>query len=488
MENINPNFFSRKSRIGFHYYPDSLHYRETDLNKWLSELVELNASWLVLQAPVDRAIPENFITGLLNKGIEPILQFNLPLGVLPDLASLNPLLSSYGRWGVNTAIFYDRPNTRSAWPSSSWAQEDLVERFLEHFIPVSKLAMQSGMAPVFPALEPGGGYWDTAFLRSALESLENHSENQILDHLMLAAYGWTRNQSLNWGAGGPQRWPDARPYFTPPGAQDQRGFRIFDWYQAITQAVLQKTCPTILLQAGLPSAPIANQAVTEDPAATDTSLALFTLLTGEKAVDPADQQTILEAVPNSLIAGNFWLLADEASGPYASRAWYQADGTTLAVVQAAKNIRPKPAHEEVIEIRRDVSTASVVENLESTVQISSPQVQAPVMAQSPASIAEYAASSATAPTLHPIQHYLLLPIYEWGVADWHLEVIRPFVKKHRPTVGFSLKEAALATQVTVVGSPQIFPDTVLEQLRGRGCIVDRISGDGTTIATLLAER
>jgi hypothetical protein len=89
---------------------------------------------------------------------------------------------------------------------------------------------------------------------------------------------------------------------------------------------------------------------------------------------------------------------------------------------------------------------------------------------------------------HPIAHYLLLPIYEWGIADWHLEAIRPFIKRHRPTVGFSLEEASHAVRVTVIGSQQIFPDEALETLSRSGCQVDRIAGDGTSIATQLATR
>jgi hypothetical protein len=87
-----------------------------------------------------------------------------------------------------------------------------------------------------------------------------------------------------------------------------------------------------------------------------------------------------------------------------------------------------------------------------------------------------------------LAHYLLLPTYEWGVADWHLDVIRPFVKKYQPTIGFSLKEASLAEQVTVIGNTQVFSDSDLDQLRSNGCRVERISGDGTSIATQLSER
>ncbi len=89
---------------------------------------------------------------------------------------------------------------------------------------------------------------------------------------------------------------------------------------------------------------------------------------------------------------------------------------------------------------------------------------------------------------HPIEHYLLLPSYEWGVADWHLDVIRPYVKKYRPTIGFSLEQASLAEKVTVIGNTQSFSDEQLEVLRSSGCQVERISGDGTSIATQLQER
>ena len=87
-----------------------------------------------------------------------------------------------------------------------------------------------------------------------------------------------------------------------------------------------------------------------------------------------------------------------------------------------------------------------------------------------------------------IQHYLLLPSFDWGVADWYLQAARPFIKRHLPTVGFSLAEAAQATRVTVVGGEQFFSDEDLRNLRASGCIVERINGDGMSIATQLADR
>jgi hypothetical protein len=55
-------------------------------------------------------------------------------------------------------------------------------------------------------------------------------------------------------------------------------------------------------------------------------------------------------------------------------------------------------------------------------------------------------------------------------------------------VGFSLDEAILAQQVTVIGGQPSYSEEEIERLILAGCRVRRISGDGTSIATQLAER
>ncbi|MDP6584344.1 MAG: hypothetical protein QF535_06785, partial [Anaerolineales bacterium] len=59
--------------IGFHYYPDELHYRSTDLDYWLPKLQNLGASWLTLVSSTNRSIPETFLSPLVQSGIEPII-------------------------------------------------------------------------------------------------------------------------------------------------------------------------------------------------------------------------------------------------------------------------------------------------------------------------------------------------------------------------------------------------------------------------------
>jgi hypothetical protein len=461
-------FPTRATRLGFHYYPDTLHYRDSDLQAWLPRLSALGASWLILKATPDRAIPEHFLTSLLQHGIEPILHYDLPLLNPPDPADLRPVLSAYAHWGVHSVIWFDRPNAWQSWTSCGWGQSDLVGRFLDRFIPYAAVTQQSGLNPLFPPLQPGGSYWDTSFLRTALQSLARRKQTHFLDHLVLSAYAWTHARPMNWGAGGPDCWPAARPYGLPSPyedereSQDQCGFRIYDWYQAIAEAETGHRCPIVLLGAGVASDPLDRNALPQsNQDHTRTNLAIARLLAGADAAEPADPATVLTPLADEVISCNLWLLAAASGSRFENQAWF-TDSGCLPVVDSMrawyvlphKKTAPKPAEKP---LRKDY-------------QPGKDNAQARINGH------------------HPIHHYLLLPTYDFGVADWHLNVIKPFIKKHQATVGFSLAEAALAARVTVIGGEQSIPEETLEKLRQAGSIVERINGDGTSIATQLAER
>lgn len=488
-ENIHMNF--HRSRIGFHYYPDTTHYREGDLQIWLPRLFALNASWVVLQAPHDRAIPEHFLAPLVKNGIEPILQFSFSFSNPPDPASLAPILAAYQRWGVHTIVFFDRPNSRSAWPLAGWAQGDLVNRFLDIYLPYAKLALANNLIPVLPPLEPGGSYWDTAFLRSTLEELQKRGQVDLLKKLVLSAYGWTHGQALNWGAGGPDRWPGAHPYFTPPGEQDNLGFRAFDWYQAVARAVLGRACPLLVFGAGIEDDPNINQQIS--PSHTDTNLAIARLLNGELTPDPRDKSVTLDAIPSEVISVCFWLLSAEGGSSYSRFAWYVDAVENLPVVKDFINL--------AVNQRSGFHPGSQVEKPLPNPETDKEQMQTEHFDEFPPTASQIKNSSTgksvektfgeTAVGNKPkfsIEHYLLLPTFEWGIADWHLDVIRPFIKKYRPTIGFSAQEAFHARRITIIGDPQMFPESLLEQMRSTGALVDRITGDGMMVATQLDKR
>jgi len=434
-----PSLPIRNNRFGFHYFEDSEHYRDYDLAIWLPVLQSLGSSWTLLQAPSSRAIPESFITGLVQGSVEPVLHFPSSIGNLPSPSDLAPLLSSYQRWGCHLVVFFDRVNSHASWPVAGWTHEDLVDRFLDHFLPYAAIALQNGLIPVLPPLQPGGDYWDTAFLRSTLEALERRKQTQLLESLVLSAYGWTHAHDFNWGIGGPERWPEARPYFTPDGTQDHLGLRISDWYQAVASAVLQKNCPLILLQLGQAEDPHKNQAADVEQQ-TKTNLALGHLLNGEEFNG-------YEPLSSSILAGMFWKLAPSGKDPEGNT-WFEEDGTPAGFVP---------------------DWQTWVKGLDTTSsQAKSFQV--------------------TGGTSRPLTHYLLLPHPDAGLFEWQWDALRPFVRKEAPTIGFSILEAALANRVTVLGGEDEFPEEILNQLRSNGCWVERISGSGTDVATYLAER
>jgi hypothetical protein len=434
----------QKNRYGFYYFPDTLHYRENDIHSWIPELHALGASWLTLLAPTDRAIPETFIRQIIEAGIQPVI--HLPLSTTGSGISteLNIFFDAYSHWGVKYITLFDRPNEMKNWSASTWAQKNLVERFLDIFIPCADALLKAGLIPVFPPLEPGGDYWDTAFLFSALQGLQRRGQQDLLNQLVLSAYAWSGNRSLNWGAGGPERWPRTRPYSTPQNSEDHLGFRIFDWYLAISEAVLGKSLPIILLGAG---SKLGDQMDPSSPAV-DVHAHSWQNMTLVRLMAGRSQE--FDPVPAEVLTCNFWLLSTDQGDGELNNAWYKPDAEKLPVVQMIKDW--------VSNGGEDPSSSSK--------SISSP-------------IWNITGS-------RPISHYLLLPTFEWGVADWHLDAIRPFINKYQPTIGFSPVEASHAKKVTVIGGATTIPESIIDGLLAAGCIVEQISGDGMNIATQLA--
>ena len=503
MQNQSP---STVNRVGIHYFPDTFHYRMEDLEVWLPEMLQIGASWTILLAPVERAVPELFIKGLLSSNVEPILHFLLPTNQLPDKESFKLLLNNYARWGIRYITFFDRPNLQMSWYSPSWAQIDLVERFLDHFLPLAELAIHEGLKPVFPPLEPGGDYWDLSFLRSALSSIQRRCGDRLIDNLALGAYAFTGQYPINWGSGGPERWLKVRPYFTPPEEQDHLGFRIFDWYLAISEQELERQLPIILLRAGrLPeiNAEESNP-ILDNIKHAQINLAIARLVNGE-----IEMSTEEELVPDQLIACNFWVLATQENSSEASQAWFQTGNNQLPVVEAFHqwvNYRSKQlAKNEVDSIPSEESEETleqpdleVEESQEDNVVFSgidpkpgeegvclegSSKGVEKILEQKLTEVIENDTPDSLDSNEHPISHYVLLPLYAWGAANWDLALIQPILEESHPTVGFSLEEARMASLVTIVGGEGAISSEALSMLRASGCHVQRLQEDGILIAT-----
>lgn len=426
-------------RMGFHYFADTDHYTAKDLSIWLPILKQINASWLVLLANASRAIPEQFISSLVDGGINPVLHMLLPLPNSPAAGEMKALLKAYSRWGVQHIILFDRPNMMHNWSTAGWIQQDLVERFVDRFLPLASSVAQSGMMPIFPPLEPGGNYWDLSFLKQALQSIERRGYTDLVRQMGLASYAFTYNHELDYGSGGPIKWPKSIPYVNSPDSEDQRGFRNYEWLQSTAVAACGQELPVFMLGAG-----IKEPGVSYSPEIhAGICLNILDQLKGTSA-----EMTI----PDYVQCCNFYLLSAAPGSNQYEQAWFKTEDDYLPIVDLLL-----PEFDQTLVAGK--GNVSVEDN-----------------------------SNINFNHSHPIEHYLLLPLYDWGVAEYHLEVTRPFIQKYHPTIGFSIQEAALAKKVTVIGGELTFSDEALSELRSSGSIVDRVTGDGISIATQLAER
>jgi hypothetical protein len=428
--------------LGFHYFPDDAHYRAADSKAWIPELKALGASWLTLVGSPSRAIPEPFIRALIEAAIEPVIHLAIPPSEPVNLKELDPIYSSYAKWGVHYVVLYNQPNARRNWHIDEWATSGLVGHFIDRLLPALQLARNTGLVPVFPPLKQGGDYWDTAFLDTALHLLKQRGQTHLLKETAFAYYAFALNRPPEWGAGGAARWPQTKPYSAPPGSQDQRGFRSFEWYQEVIKARLGEPRPLLMIAGGarLGDADDLDYPAVDEARHTTCNTQIM-------------QAMLNRQLPDYVMNVSFWLLSAPQNTLDEATAWYKADGRTLPAASAMKG--------QVAEAMQAV--AAVEKSAKKAARPKSPRPK-------------------------PIFHYLLLPTFEWGVSDWHYSAAMEYIHKFKPTCGFSLDEAQAAEYVTIIGNEQGVSVNNEQALRAAGCKVDRVCGrDGDETQTRLNE-
>ena len=115
------------------------------------------------------------------------------------------------------------------------------------------------------------------------------------------------------GAGGPERWPGAKPYLESDSNEDQRGFYIFDWYSAIARKTLQKDIPILLMGVGSTSDYIqqykkAGSAMVDATIQSQYFLSIYQLLNKETVNEPGSVERQLEPVPDQVAACCFLVI------------------------------------------------------------------------------------------------------------------------------------------------------------------------------------
>ncbi len=435
------------SGIGFHFFPDSNHTTRADADRWIPRLRAMGASWLVLQTPPERPVPDSFLQRLMMADIEPVVMLSPPRVVSMETRPLRETARALADSGVHYVVLYDRPNDRENWLVDEWGRPSLVERFVDYLVPALEVTAAEGLHPVLPPLDPFGAYWDTVFLRAMLNSLMRRGLGGVLERSAIGIRNFANNRPLNWGAGGRDAWPKARPYVEQPEGQDHRGFRLFEWYEPLVREQVGRSLPLIACANG--------------PQATWTQRHQLDPVMHAQRVAEMSRMIVERKLPDFVFNHAFWLLAAGPGDPNHSHAWFDPDGNArLPATKALVDFWNRQERSEYQEI-----------------------------ASAPA-----ARSAAPPPRAvrgnggKPIEHYLLLPTFEWGISQWHLVAVQEYVEAFLPTCGFSVDQARLASRVTVVGNEQGVSREAVEQLQAAGCHVERIAGrSGAETQQLLRE-
>jgi hypothetical protein len=416
---------SKKIQMGFHFFHDLDHYTIGQADQWHRLTGEYSGGFVVLRSPTDRAIPETILDFFFNRNIMPVIQFDYHALRRTDSHDVDLLLTHYHRAGVKLLQLEGYVNQKEYWQNTSSTNSILVQ-IAEAVVWFHQLAVVKGFTHVLPKMVPGGDYWDLIVLEQLLKAIEQTELG--LTSLVLSFAAWTYGHSLLWGEGGQAKWIQARPYQKAISGEDHRGFLGFAWYQEIAVKVLGYKLPVILFDAGRK-----NVDVVADSAA-EFVVQLRKIC--DFLADPRKQN-----------------LLDHVTGVCFYFAPEFASDELITTLQ-----RYIPRYERKTNDQRNEQSHEKAVGYEAEIE-----------------------------NQKQIEHYLLLPKYEWGIAKWHLEASVPFILKYHATLGFRLDEAYHAEKVTVVMDNDVFPEGILAELHEHGCDVRVLRGDGTKIAALLAE-
>jgi hypothetical protein len=325
------------NKLGFHYFLDAERFKQEDASLWINKLKEIGAKWLVVSNPHERAIPEDFIRSFSRSGINLVVNLNQQLNSQYVLKKILPLLQVYGKWGLKYACLFEKPNIKSSWGEIEWNKQNIVETHLDKFIQFAQTCTNNNIKPIFSPLFPGGDYWDLAFLEESLKGLALKASPKVLNNIVLSAFGWTFGHSIEWGAGGKKKWINSKPFTVDQNAQDQKGFRTYEWYLEISKKVLGVKLPIFIFEAGKN-----NGNDNEKTLFAPDNLAIVpNLLSGENIFNPQKPTQLLSPIPKEVLGCFLFILSASQDQNYFPYRWFESAGEPLEIAMnfgAKKNV------------------------------------------------------------------------------------------------------------------------------------------------------
>ena len=443
---------NRKSKkLGFHYYKDAGHFDDPSLDYWLPKLQAAGTSWLIVYAPENSEIPENFIIRLRDVRIEPIIVLNYSISEPPSLQIFQQRMAYYHSIGIHMVQFFNRPNMRASWKAEDWIKPGLVSRFVRRFADYANACVQEKIIPLFPLLEPGGDYWDLAFLESSIKQIHREYSDTLLSNLVFTASASLNRHPLTWNEAGPAAFQPAPPYSTD--MVDHRGFYLYLWYEEILKKELGKTVPLLLMNAGM----------------WDTNAGIFDVVTRESKQQYLNILNLLQDVT---------VRPDSGIPSYVLSCCVYKLPTTeslSASVPAAKSVPESlfgkdvknEADKEKISLGRKILSFfvnSIIKGIAAFFKSIGTD-----LATLKNSAGQYLFQGGR------LQEYFLLPEVNSLFTEDQMNTIRQYIKLHKCASGNDLNEALASKNVIMIDDQALYPAYMLRQLRDRGCDVHTVS-------------
>lgn len=300
--------------IGFHWFPDHYHYERGYFDIFVPELKAMGASWLIVLSDGVRTIPDWFLRGLIEQDIEPIIRIYTRFVTFIDQAGLRQACKHYASLGVHYVHVFNEPNLKHEW--AEWNTERLPARFMDFLIPcLETMHGVEDIIPVFTPLAPGGDFWDTSFMKTALAILNERGKKYLYDRMAIGIHNYAFNKPLTFGKGGSLRWPCAQPSYRPPGCEDHTGFYLFEWYDEIVRERTGRRLPLIGCENGcrLGDADDPRSPAVNEPLHAERHAAMC-------------QMTMNGEMPYYFFNNAFWLLAAEDDNFFVRHSWYRPNG------------------------------------------------------------------------------------------------------------------------------------------------------------------
>jgi len=414
-----------ENRIGFQYFPDTKHYRKKDLQDWLPILKKIDVKWLLLKSPLNRGIPEGFISPLANENINVIIDFEASYKKRISWDDLELLLQGYGRWGAKFAILDRNPNLKSSWKSKDWLNPNLVEFHTAQFIRFAKLCLKNNIRPIYSPLFPGGDYWDLSFFSRSMQVISEQSSRLVRSNFLIAAYAWHFGKHLDLDENHALNLTLKLNQHPKRMVVSNSQFRNYANYAEIAANFFESTPPIILLDCGVHSMGH-EQDISQDADEIKIRRSIFQLLKSENTYN-SDGHQIIKSIRPEIAAGIFTQLSSASDSN--SLNWFDKYQTPSI---SAQSIFSEAFLKEYREGSDNESGQKFIDSK------------------------------------FKFDRYILLHEHYQPLADNFIRKLHPYLNKYKPVIGFSKEDAADSAYVIYISPSRKTSKKDIGWIRSKG--------------------